>query len=119
MTPRRGDIWIADLDPTMGDEVRKVRPVIVIGRTELSPLRLVIICPIRARTRRHDREPWLVKVVPDSSNGLTKISSVDAFQVRCLSLNRLTKKIGRLDEDTVATVAKAVALCVGFQIKPG
>ena len=117
MIPERGDIWIASLGPTIGDEVRKVRPVVIVGRTELTPLKLAIICPVRSRRRGRDREPWLVRITPDGRNGLAKTSSVDAFQVRCVSLARLKRRIGVLDEETVATVARAVAVCVGFQIK--
>ncbi len=117
--PERGDIWIASLGPALGDEVRKVRPVVIIGRTELTPLRLAVICPVRSRRRGHEKEPWLVEIIPDGRNGLSKTSSIDAFQVRCGSLARLKRRIGVLDDETVATVARAVAVCVGFQIKPG
>lgn len=78
---------------------------------------MAIICPIRARRRKHDRYDWLIKVAPDAKNGLDKVSSIDAFQVRCVSFKRMIRMLGTLDEETVATVAKAVAVCVGFQIK--
>ena len=119
ITPTRAQIWLADLEPSVGDEVRKARPVLIIGRNGLCPLRLAIICPIRARNRKHDRYDWLIKVTPDASNGLDKVSSIDAFQVRCVSFKRMIRLIGRLDEETVVTVAKAVAVCVGFQIQDG
>jgi len=114
--PTRSQIWLADLEPSIGDEVRKTRPVLIVGRNGLCPLRLAIICPIRARRRKHDRYDWLIKVTPDANNGLDKVSSIDAFQVRCVSFKRMIAKIGELDDETVATVARTVAVCVGFQI---
>jgi len=117
MTPRRGEVWLADFEPSVGDEVRKARPVLVIGRNGLCPLRLAIVCPIRTRKHAHNRYNWLIAVSPDANNGLNKASSVDSFQVRCVSFKRMIRKIGELDEEKVATVAQAVALCVGFQIK--
>ena len=97
--------------------MEKSRPLLVLSPSGLSSLRLRIICPITGWKPHFERNPWLIKVQPDDANHLGKISAIDAFQVRCISLNRLSKKIGELDRETVARVAKAVAVCVGLQIK--
>ena len=115
--PSRGEVWLGNLDPAIGEEMEKSRPLLVLSPSGLSSLRLRIICPVTSWKPHFEHNPWLIRVQPDDANHLDRISAIDAFQVRCISLNRLTKKIGELDEETVATVAKAVAVCVGFQIK--
>ena len=78
----RGEIWLVNLDPTIGDEIRKVRPAIIVNRDALTVLSLRIVVPLTGWQERFNDSDWLVRVDPDSSNGLDKVSAADAFQVR-------------------------------------
>lgn len=86
--PSRGDVWEADLEPVVGDEMSKTRRVVLVGSDNLSPLRLKIVVPVIGRQATHKGKPWLVPI--DERNPLfTKDVSVDCFQIRCLSVDRL------------------------------
>ena len=44
--PKRGDIWRADLEPTRGDEINKMRPVVVISDDDIGALNLRVVVPV-------------------------------------------------------------------------
>ena len=46
MNIRRGDIWLADLNPTLGTEIQKTRPVVVVNSDEIGVLPIRLIAPI-------------------------------------------------------------------------
>lgn len=46
MSPRRAEIWLADLNPTLGSEIQKTRPVIIVSSDEISVLPIRLVAPI-------------------------------------------------------------------------
>lgn len=116
--PRRGEIWRTDLEPSEGDEMGKVRPVLVINRDSAGRLALRIVVPLTDWKERYLTFPWMTRLDPTPQNGLSKPSSADAFQVRSLSLNRFLVKLGDLDPADVETVAESLALTIGFRPEP-
>ena len=83
-----------NLDPTIGAEIKKTRPAIVVNDNNLGKLPLKIIVPLTDWKDRYDVAPWMVKINPDAKNGLEKESSADCFQVRSLSQDRFVKRLG-------------------------
>ncbi len=81
----RGEIWLINLDPTIGAEIRKTRPVVVVNDNDIGILPLKIIIPITEWKNRYSVAPWMVRLEPDSMNGLDKVSTADAFQVRSVA----------------------------------
>jgi mRNA interferase MazF len=103
--PRKGDVWLVNLEPTIGDEIRKVRPAVVMSRDALGILALRVVVPL---TNWHDRYracDWLVRIDPTADNGLAKASAADTFQARSISIRRLTTRLGRLTDTDVERVA--------------
>lgn len=90
----RGEIWLINLDPTIGQEIKKVRPAIIVNHDSLGVLDLRIIVPITGWKNNFNHKTWFVKLVPDHTNGLTKNSAADVFQVRSVSTKRFTKRLG-------------------------
>ena len=90
---KQGEIWLINLDPTIGAEIRKTRPAVIVNNDQLGKLPLKIIVPITDWKDRYHIAVWMVKIEPDSVNGLTKTSCMDCFQVRSLSEKRFIKKI--------------------------
>jgi mRNA interferase MazF len=88
MTVRQGEIWLVDLDPTVGDEIRKTRPTIVVSRDELGTLGLRVVVPITAWQDRFR----------DAENNLAKPSTADTFQVRSVSTRRFVRRLGQLSD---------------------
>lgn len=91
---KQGEIWLINLDPTIGAEIKKTRPAIIINDDSLGMLPLKIIVPVTDWKDKFDVAPWMVKIEPNTKNGLTKISSADCFQIRSVSQNRFYRKIG-------------------------
>ena len=101
---KQSEIWLIDLDPTMGAEIRKIRPAIIVNDDNLGKLPLKIIVPITDWKDHYKIAPWMVKIEPDEINGLSKISAADCFQVRSLSQQRLIKRLGYVDVGIVVKI---------------
>lgn len=98
---KRSEIWLVNLDPTIGAEIRKTRPAIIVNDDSLGILPLKVIVPITDWKRRYDKADWMVKIEADNFNNLSKNSVADCFQVRSVSERRLVKKVGQItDEQT-------------------
>jgi mRNA interferase MazF len=89
---KQGEIWLINLDPTVGAEIKKTRPAIIVSDDSLVKLPLKIIVPVTDWKDRYEIAPWMIKVEPNSKNGLNKDSSADCFQVRSVSQERFVKK---------------------------
>jgi mRNA interferase MazF len=105
---RRGEVWQVNLDPTVGDEMRKNRPCVVLTADGLGRLRLKTVVPITDPAK--GQPLWQVPISPTPANGLSKPSVADAFQVRTLSLNRFTTRLGKLTAQEMDDIASAVAV---------
>jgi mRNA interferase MazF len=105
---KQSEIWLIDLDPTKGAEIQKKRPAIIINDDRLGKLPLKVIVPITDWKDRYDIAPWMVKIEPNEANGLSKTSSADCFQIRSLSQERLIKKLGNIDKNTLDEIKEAV-----------
>ncbi|MGF7137834.1 type II toxin-antitoxin system PemK/MazF family toxin [Roseimarinus sediminis] len=94
---KQNEIWLINLEPTIGSEIRKVRPVIIVNDNSLGKLPLKVIVPITDWKDHYAIAPWMIKLYPDSINFLEKISCADCFQVRSVSQLRFIRKIGELN----------------------
>jgi len=110
----RGEIWLVDLDPTIGAEMKKTRPALIISDNKLGKLPLKIIIPITGWKEHYSIAPWMVKIEPNKDNGLTKISSLDCFQIRSVSQNRLMEKIGIITSDEIDKVQDGILNILGI-----
>ena len=95
---KQGEIWQINLDPTIGSEMKKVRPCIILNNDTVGKLALKIIAPLTDFKEHYRLIPWMVILEPNAQNGLNKMSAIDLFQVRSLSQKRLIKKIGVVDK---------------------
>ncbi|BAY23148.1 transcriptional modulator of MazE/toxin MazF [Calothrix sp. NIES-2100] len=114
MTMRRGQIWLYRADPTVGDEIGKTRPCVIVSNDQIGVLRLKIVVPITAWNEAFAQIPWMVKVEPIPDNGLSKLSAADAFQVRSVSQQRLIGQVGTLADETMQGISQALALVLNI-----
>jgi len=110
----RGEVWEIRFDPSEGDEIKKIRPAVVMTAHSAGRMRLHIVVPITAWQPQFERYFWMVHLSPDAANGLSKESAADAFQVRSLSTNRFERKMGVLTDSQMDEIAAAIAVCVGY-----
>ena len=103
---KQGDICLIDFNPTQGDEMKKIRPAIVINGDFAVGLDLRIVAPITSWKPEFEKIWWLFKLKPTKKNNLVSVSAVNCFQMRCVSIGRIHKKIGHESdgiEDIIAT----------------
>ena len=93
---KRGEIWLINLNPSVGAEIKKTRPAVIVSADQLGKLPLSVIVPITEWKEHYSIAPWMVKLNTTAQNGLSKTSSADCFQVRSVSQTRFIKKIGNL-----------------------
>jgi mRNA interferase MazF len=105
---QRKEIWLINLDPTIGAEIKKTRPAVIISSNDLGTLPLRIIAPITEWKPHYTQVPWMVKILPNHTSGLTKNSAIDLFQIRSVSIARFIKQMGIIDEKTMKSALDAV-----------
>src|SRR5262245_8490079 len=86
---RRGEVWLLNLDPTVGAEIQKTRLVVIVHDNGVGILPLRVIVPLTDWKERYTVAPWMVRIAPDRRNGLVKLSAADTFQVRSITQERL------------------------------
>ena len=84
--PRRGDVWQVSLDPTVGHEIRKTRPAVVVTND------------------LYNRHNWVLVVVRSPEGGLTAPSVTLPDQLRAVDRSRLVKRLGRLNPKTMLQI---------------
>jgi mRNA interferase MazF len=109
---KRGEVWLINLDPTLGAEIKKTRPAVVVSSNSVGRLPLKVIVPLTEWDDAFASSRWHVRIDPDKSNGLSKASAADAFQVRSLSLRRFVKRLGAINAVQVEEIAQAIAIVV-------
>ncbi|MDB2562097.1 type II toxin-antitoxin system PemK/MazF family toxin [Sulfurimonas sp.] len=108
MNINQGEIWEVEFFPNIGSEIGKKRPALVVSYNGIGKLPLKTIVPITNFSKNFEFYPWIVKISPSRSNGLSKVSGFDCFQVRNFSHHRFIKKIGMIDEETLFNVHKTI-----------
>ena len=90
----RGEIWLINLDPTIGSEIKKTRPCIVVSPQDLNDhLRTIIVAPMTTKGRA---AAFRVSITHDGKKGLILLD-----QVRTIDKARLVKKIGSSSTKTL------------------
>jgi mRNA interferase MazF len=93
----RGDVHLVRLDPTLGSEIQKTRPCLIVSPNELNAhLRTVMIAPMTSAGRAY---PWRVPCRFQRRSGFVALD-----QLRTVDGERLVRRLGRLSPHTFATV---------------
>ena len=115
MMGRRGEIWLVNLDPTVGHEIKKARPAVIIQNdigNRYSPI--TIIAPV---TSQNTEKIYPIEVLLTKQNaGLEKDSKVLLNQIRAVDKRRLLKKIGLVDSETMEKIDEAIKISLGLLI---
>ncbi len=98
---KAGEIWMAQLDPTVGSEIRKTRPCVIVSPDEMNEyLRTVIVAPMTTGSRP---APFRVPLGFQGKKGLIVLD-----QIRTLDRTRLTRKVGNLRAPTWAATLEVL-----------
>lgn len=110
---KRGDIWLVNLDPTIGHEIKKSRPAVVIQNdlgNKYSPI--TIIAPLTSQNleRVYPFEVLLVK----KNLGIEKGSKVLLNQIMAIDKRRLLQRFGKVDGETLGEIDEAIKISLGL-----
>ena len=114
MRINRGEIWRVSPDPTIGSEIRKTRPVVVVSSDAIGALPIKLVAPLTEWKDYLAQNIWHVKVAPDSTNGLTKISAVDTLQLRGVDTQRFVQKLGSVSPSVMRSIVAAIAAVIEY-----
>jgi mRNA interferase MazF len=112
--PVRGEVWWIRFDPSVGAEIQKLRPAVVVSTPAVGRLPLRIVVPITDWKPAYAGFPWFVSLAASTQNGLSKDSGADAFQAKSVALGRFEQRLGTLSAEETDKIAAAIALCVGY-----
>ena len=113
-TPKRSEIWRVNFDPTIGTEIKKTRPAVVISSDAVGRLPIKLVAPITDWKDYFFNNLWHVKISPTAENGLSKLSTVDTLQLRGIDTQRFIEKLGTVDEITMEEILLAIVAVIEF-----
>ena len=101
MAVERSDVYLVNLDPTVGSEIKKTRPCVVISPDEMNRhLRTAIVAPLTSQGRLY---PTRIPCLFDGKEGLVVLD-----QIRTVDVTRFVRKVGRIQPETMAAVLMAL-----------
>ena len=110
----KGEIYLADLNPTVGSEISKIRPVLIVSNDINNQYAATVtIVPITSTTEKiYPFEIFL----PKGEGNLTNDSKAKANQIRTIDKLRLKKQFGRINEETLREIEKAILIHLGIEV---
>jgi mRNA interferase MazF len=111
---RRGEIYLVSFDPTVGHEIKKTRPAIVIQNdigNRHSPLTIVAAITSKISPVLY---PVEVIVLPSKANGLETLSAIRLDQIHTVDKERLVKRLGAVDRSIMLKVDEAIKISLGL-----
>jgi mRNA interferase MazF len=106
---RLGSIWLVSFDPSVGAEIRKTRPAIIISGTAFNQRRKLTVLPITSSSPDDKLLPVVIGVSPNTENGLTVDSYIVCIDPMTFDKRRLVKRLGMLDVERIEQVQ--IILC--------
>ncbi len=110
----KGEIYLADLNPTVGSEIAKTRPVLIVSN-DINNLyaATVTIVPITSTTEKiYPFEVFL----PKGEGNLTNDSKAKANQIRTIDKLRLKKQLGKINEETLREIERAILIHLEIEV---
>ena len=109
---RRGDVILVNLDPTVGVEIKKTRPAVVVSNDSINQYsQLVVVVPVTKNTARIS--PSHV-VIPKGVSRLTFTSKVVTEQIKAVDKQRIVRRLGSLSAALIAHVERALKNTLAF-----
>ncbi len=97
---KRFDIWLVQLDPTQGFEIKKTRPCLIISPNEMSSLKAAIVAPMTSKGFAY---PTRIEITFEEKKGLILLD-----QIRTVDKSRLIKKMGMVPKDIQLQVTRCL-----------
>ena len=112
---KRGEVWLANLNPTQGSEQAGIRPIIIFQNNIISQFSTTTIAiPLTTNQRRASLP--ICMPIEQGDGGLAQASVALCFQIRVLDKTRLIRKLGQLRTETIAQLEAVVLLTLGYEL---
>lgn len=112
--PRRGEVWDINFDPTIGTEINKTRPAVVLNTNNIKHLNIRLVAPITSWNKQYSNKIWIVEIKPDAANGLRHVSGVDTMQIKGVDITRFINKRGKLKPADMDEINAAIVAIIDF-----
>ena len=113
MTPKRGEVWLADLNPIKGSEQAGTRPVLIFQNDSINKFTTTFLAiPFTSNLRRAALPSCVM--VPQGEGGLANDSVALCHQLRVLDKARLLHRLGRFENEILADIEAHVMFTVGI-----
>jgi mRNA interferase MazF len=111
--PKRGDVYLVRFDPTVGSEIKKTRPAIVVQNNIGNRYSSSVIVLAISSMSNEKLYPTEVLLLPQEG-GIVKRSTILANQIRSVDKSRLVRRLGKVNVETVARVDQALKISLGL-----
>lgn len=115
ISPKRGEVWWVHFDPSVGQEIRKTRPAVILSSDVFSGrVNVKIVVPLTTWQDRFKDFQWMVKISKSQKNGLNADSAADLQQIKSVMCTpaRFGSKLGCLTDLQMAEITTALAIVV-------
>lgn len=112
--PRRGDVWMVNFDPSIGSEIRRAHPGIIVNSDGLGALPLRWVVPTTDWKPHYSNQRWMIPIESSPGNGLNKKSAIDTLQTKSISELRLIHKIGSIEAELMEEIVAAIAMIIEY-----
>jgi mRNA interferase MazF len=110
---KRGEVWLANLNPTQGSEQAGIRPIIIFQNELVSRFSTTVIAIPLTTNQNRGSLPICLKI-EKGNGGLTQDSVALCYQMRVLDKTRLIRLLGQLQPDTITELEDVVLLTLGY-----
>jgi mRNA interferase MazF len=114
IAPRRGEIWLVSFDPTLGAEIKKTRPAVVVNSNAVGRLPIKLVAPITDWKDHYAHNIWHIRIDPTPANGLSKSSAVDTLQLRGMDTQRFVRRMGEIVPEKMEEIVLSIGAIVEY-----
>ena len=101
-------------DPAVGDEIRKLRPAVVISVPDVGILKVRLVVPLTDWKPHYNEYIWITAISRSLSNGLSKLSAADVFPCKSASFDRFEQRLGSITLSDLREIVSSVGVCIGL-----
>ena len=113
MRPRRGEVYLVNFDPTLGAEIQKTRPALIVQNDVANRHSAITIVAAITSQFDHSLHPTEVLISPPEG-GLKTASVALLNQIRSIDKQRLVRRLGTLKPETMGRVDHAILISMGL-----